>query len=116
MGEKISWFCRGLGRPTAGLTRFLTRLRLEWTILSSSVPVAYAFSAQRRAAGRLDRAVSHAAASLLAFLPSLGTREVFAFGEGVTLPMRLRFSELPAHMIPQRVRTERSRRTQPRGR
>jgi hypothetical protein len=53
---------------------------------------------------------------VLAFLPSLGMREVFAFGEGVTLPMRLRFSELPAHMIPQRVRTERSRRTQPRGR
>lgn len=45
-------------------------------------------------------AVSDAAASLLAFLPSLGTREVFAFGEGVALPTRLRFSELPQHMIP----------------
>ena len=43
-------------------------------------------------------AVSDAAASLLAFLPSLATREVFAFGEGVALPTRLRFRELPAHL------------------
>jgi DNA helicase HerA-like ATPase len=45
-------------------------------------------------------AVSDAAASLLAFLPSLGTREVFAFGEGVALPTRLKFRELPAHLRP----------------
>jgi hypothetical protein len=45
-------------------------------------------------------AVSDAAASLLAFLPSLGTREVFAFGEGVALPTRLKFRELPAYLRP----------------
>ena len=45
-------------------------------------------------------AVSDAAASLLAFLPSLATREVFAFGEGVALPTRLKFRELPAHLHP----------------
>jgi hypothetical protein len=45
-------------------------------------------------------AVSDAAASLLAFVPSLGIREVFAFGEGVALPTRLRFKELPAHALP----------------
>jgi uncharacterized protein len=45
-------------------------------------------------------AVSDAAASLLAFVPSLGTREVFAFGEGVALPTRLHFKELPAQFIP----------------
>ncbi|MBX9772915.1 MAG: DUF87 domain-containing protein [Xanthobacteraceae bacterium] len=45
-------------------------------------------------------AVSDAAASLLSFLPSLGTREVFAFGEGVALPTRLTFRELPAHLRP----------------
>ncbi len=45
-------------------------------------------------------AVSDAAASLLAFLPSLATREVFAFGEGVALPTRLIFKELPAHLRP----------------
>jgi uncharacterized protein len=45
-------------------------------------------------------AVSDAAASLLTFLPSLATREVFAFGEGVALPTRLKFKELPAHLRP----------------
>ncbi len=45
-------------------------------------------------------AVSDAAASLLAFLPSLATREVFAFGEGVALPTRIKFRELPAHLRP----------------
>ena len=45
-------------------------------------------------------AVSDAAASLLAFIPSLGTREVFAFGSGVALPTRMRFAELAAHHRP----------------
>ena len=45
-------------------------------------------------------AVSDAAASLLAFVPSLGTREVFAFGEGVALPTRLRFKKLPPEALP----------------
>ena len=39
-------------------------------------------------------AVSDAAANLLSFIPTLGTREVFAFGSGVALPTRLRFIEL----------------------
>jgi hypothetical protein len=46
-------------------------------------------------------AVSDAAANLLAFVPSLGTREVLAFGEGVALPTRLKFKELPPEYIPQ---------------
>ena len=45
-------------------------------------------------------AVSDAAANLLTFIPSLGTREVFAFGSGVALPTRLRFRELPAELRP----------------
>jgi hypothetical protein len=45
-------------------------------------------------------AVSDAAASLLEFIPSLGTREVFAFGAGVALPTRMRFLELPADKRP----------------
>lgn len=48
----------------------------------------------------LRSAVSDAAANLLAFVPSLGTREVLAFGEGVPLPTRLTFAELPADKIP----------------
>ncbi|MGC5780908.1 ATP-binding protein [Methylobacterium sp. NFXW15] len=42
----------------------------------------------------LAAAVSDAA-NLLAFVPSLGTGEVIAFGEGVPLPARMTFSQLP---------------------
>jgi DNA helicase HerA-like ATPase len=45
-------------------------------------------------------AVSDAAANLLGFVPSLGTREVFAFGEAVALPTRLRFKEIAAERLP----------------
>jgi DNA helicase HerA-like ATPase len=45
-------------------------------------------------------AVSDAAANLLSFIPSLGTREVFTFGSGVALPTRMRFQELPAAIRP----------------
>ena len=45
-------------------------------------------------------AVSDAAGGLLSFVPSLGTREVFAFGEGVALPTRLKFKELAKEFIP----------------
>src|SRR5258707_3659915 len=45
-------------------------------------------------------AVSDAAANLLSFIPSLGTREVFTFGAGVALPTRMRFQELPVEKRP----------------
>ncbi len=45
-------------------------------------------------------AVSDAAANLLSFIPSLGTREVFTFGSGVALPTRMRFVELAADKRP----------------
>ncbi len=48
----------------------------------------------------LRSAVADTAANLLAFLPSLGTGEAFAFGEGVALPTRLQFKQLPSHMLP----------------
>ena len=44
--------------------------------------------------------MSDAAANLLSFIPSLGTREVFAFGAGVALPTRMRFKELSAAQRP----------------
>ena len=45
-------------------------------------------------------AVSEAAANLLSFVPSLGTREVFTFGTGVALPTCMRFQELPPELRP----------------
>jgi hypothetical protein len=44
--------------------------------------------------------VSDAAANLLTFIPSLGTREVFTFGPGVALPTRMRFKQLPPELRP----------------
>jgi DNA helicase HerA-like ATPase len=48
----------------------------------------------------LRSAVADTAANLLAFLPSLGTGEAFAFGEGVMLPTRLKFKQLASQMLP----------------
>jgi hypothetical protein len=48
----------------------------------------------------LRSAVSDAAANLLDFLPSLGTGEVFAFGEGVALPARVKLKQLPQELLP----------------
>ncbi len=48
----------------------------------------------------VSSAVSDAASSLLEFLPSLGTREVVTFGEGVALPTRFSFSQLPPDRLP----------------
>jgi DNA helicase HerA-like ATPase len=45
-------------------------------------------------------AVSDAAANLLSFIPSLGTREVFTFGPGVAMPTRMRFSEIAESFRP----------------
>jgi uncharacterized protein len=45
-------------------------------------------------------AVSDAAGRLLAFLPSLGTREALVIGAGVPTVTRLRFDELPPDHIP----------------
>jgi uncharacterized protein len=45
-------------------------------------------------------AASDAARNLLSFIPSLGTREAFAFGPGVSLPTRMSFEELPTPFRP----------------
>ena len=45
-------------------------------------------------------AASDATENLLSFIPSLGMREVFAFGSGIALPSRMRFKELAASMRP----------------
>lgn len=45
-------------------------------------------------------AISDAASSLLEFLPSLGTGECIVFGDGVTLPVRMRFNRLRDEFLP----------------
>jgi DNA helicase HerA-like ATPase len=73
---------------------------LDATIISQCSTIFAMRMANERDQNIIRSAVSDAAAGLLAFVPSLGTREVFAFGEGVALPTRLRFSELTAEYIP----------------
>lgn len=48
----------------------------------------------------LRSAVSDAAANLLSFVPSLGTGEVVGIGEGMPLPARLSFQQLPDGVVP----------------
>ena len=48
----------------------------------------------------VQSAVSDTGSGLLEFLPALGQREAIAFGDGVTLPVRIRFDELAKHNLP----------------
>jgi uncharacterized protein len=73
---------------------------LDATIISQCSTLFAMRMANERDQAIVRAAVSDAAGSLLGFLPALGAREVFAFGEGVALPTRLHFKELPAHLVP----------------
>ncbi|HXW26440.1 MAG TPA: DUF87 domain-containing protein [Xanthobacteraceae bacterium] len=73
---------------------------LDATIISQCSTLFAMRMASDRDQNIVRAAVSDAAGSLLGFLPSLGAREVFAFGEGVPVPTRLRFKELPPDRIP----------------
>jgi uncharacterized protein len=73
---------------------------LDPTIISQCNTLFVMRMANDRDQAIVRAAVSDAASSLLAFLPSLGVREVFAFGEGVALPTRVRFGELDARYLP----------------
>jgi DNA helicase HerA-like ATPase len=48
----------------------------------------------------VQSAVSDTGSGLLEFLPALGQREAIAFGDGVTLPVRIKFDELPKNALP----------------
>jgi len=73
---------------------------LDATIISQCSTLFAMRMANDRDQAIVRSAVSDAAGSLIGFVPSLGTREVFAFGEGVALPTRLRFKQLDAAHIP----------------
>ncbi len=73
---------------------------LDPTIISQCNTLFAMRMANERDQALLRSAVTDAVANLLAFVPSLGTREVVAFGEGLPLPTRLRFTELPPDRVP----------------
>jgi len=73
---------------------------LDPTILSQCSTLFVMRMSNDRDQSILRAAVSDAAAKLLDFVPSLGTRETFAFGEGVALPTRLTFAMLAPEARP----------------
>lgn len=48
----------------------------------------------------VQSAVSDTGSGLLEFLPALGQREAIAFGDGVSLPVRIKFDDLPKDALP----------------
>jgi DNA helicase HerA-like ATPase len=73
---------------------------LDATIISQCSTLFVMRMANERDQALVRSAVPDAGANLLAFLSSLGVREVLAFGEGVALPVRFTFRALEAHEIP----------------
>jgi DNA helicase HerA-like ATPase len=73
---------------------------LDATILSQCSTVFAMRMANERDQAIVKSAVPDAGASLIGFLASLGIREAIAFGEGVPLPTRLRFADLPREFLP----------------
>jgi DNA helicase HerA-like ATPase len=73
---------------------------LDPTILSQCSTLFAMRMTNERDQSLLRSAVADTAANLLAFLPSLGTGEALAFGEGVALPTRLKFKQLPDNLLP----------------
>ncbi len=73
---------------------------IDPTILSQCSTVFTMRLSNERDQKIVQSALSDASASLLDFLPTLGTRETIAFGEGVTLPSRILLAKLPADALP----------------
>ena len=79
---------------------------LDPTILSQCSTIFAMRLSNERDQEIVRAAISDSVASLLDFLPSMGTREAVVFGDGVTLPQRMRFDDLPEEVLP-RSRTAR---------
>jgi uncharacterized protein len=73
---------------------------LDPTILSQCSTVFEMRMANEADHAIIRSAVSDAASSVLESLPSMGNREALAFGEAVSIPMRVRFASLPANLLP----------------
>jgi uncharacterized protein len=73
---------------------------LDATILSQCNTVFAMRMSNERDHEIVKAAISDAAGSLLEFLPSMGEGEAVAFGEGVTLPGRIKFGRLPEAALP----------------
>ncbi len=73
---------------------------LDPTILSQCNTIFSMRLTNERDQDILRAGISDAAASLLEFMPTMGTGEAITFGEGVALPTRIKFDMLPADAWP----------------
>ena len=73
---------------------------IDPTILSQCNTVFALRMSNERDQAIVQSAVADTGSGLLEFLPSLGQREAIAFGDGMSLPVRIRFDELPKHALP----------------
>ncbi len=73
---------------------------IDPTILSQCNTVFALRMANDRDQEIVQAAISDTGSGLLEFLPALGAREAIAFGDGVTLPVRIKFNELPKEFLP----------------
>ena len=73
---------------------------IDPTILSQCNTVFALRMSNERDQAIVASAVADTGSGLLEFLPSLGEREAIAFGDGMSLPVRIKFDELPKHALP----------------
>ena len=73
---------------------------IDPTILSQCNTVFALRMSNDRDQSIVQSAVADTGSGLLEFLPSLGQREAIAFGDGMSLPARIKFDELPKHALP----------------
>ena len=73
---------------------------IDPTILSQCNTVFALRMSNDRDQAIVNSAISDTGSGLLEFLPALGHREAIAFGDGVPLPVRIRFDEIPREFLP----------------
>jgi hypothetical protein len=73
---------------------------IDPTILSQCNTVFALRMSNDRDQAIVQSAISDTGSGLLEFLPALGQREALAFGDGVALPVRIKFDELPRDRLP----------------
>ena len=73
---------------------------IDPTILSQCNTVFALRMSNDRDQAIVSSAISDTGSGLLEFLPALGQREAIAFGDGVPLPVRIKFDELPRNRLP----------------
>ena len=78
----------------------ITAVEIDPTILSQCNTVFALRMSNDRYQEIVKSAIADTGSGLLEFLTALGQREAIAFGDGVTLPVRIKFDELPADCMP----------------